>query len=122
MSMALKLNNFLFAELNLGGPKIFQALVHWNGEWERFHTLHTGGTDRCQQNMFGIWRFADRQDCKCKYEYREMNQQKLNVILWRRSFELGNGHFLILICQNRKQHRQIVKVYVSTTRRLYVKN
>ena len=36
--------------------------------------------------------------------------------------ELGNGHFLILIFQNRKQHRQIVIVYVSTMRRLYVKN
>ena len=25
-------------------------------------------------------------------------------------FELGNGHFLILICQNRKQHRQKLKI------------
>ena len=30
--------------------------------------------------------------------------------------ELGNGHFLILICQNRKQHRQIVNVHISATR------
>ena len=40
--------------LNIG-PEIFLALVLWNGEWERFHTLHTGGTDPCQQNNIRIF-------------------------------------------------------------------
>ena len=37
------------------GPEIFLALVLWNGERERFHTLHTSGTDPCQQNNIRIF-------------------------------------------------------------------
>ena len=39
----------MIAESNIG-PEIFLALVIWNGEWERFHILHSGGTDPYQRN------------------------------------------------------------------------
>ena len=44
----------MIAEWNLG-PEIFLALVLWNGEWERFHILHTGGNDPYQQNNIRIF-------------------------------------------------------------------